>query len=405
MSICNQLLVPSKIDIPLILTSLGYSDSYINHHQDKYNYVLHKILENRIINKIKEDEDNDFTPLHLDTLRSMLGQPYCDNILKELLALNIIETDNQYIIGEKSKGYRISSEYASKAVLRFIFKETFERKLKLAQVAYKARISRANRLTWKNLNQLGIRQEEALAYLAAKYSTDSVEDITKYNLAACAVHMIATQHFFLEQPDTQSRIYTNLSNLPSDLRQFLYHKKTTQHLVNLDIRNSQPYLFSLLLMDRYKEQQSVPDDVTLYIKLTAEGKFYEHVMNLLNVPLAERQAFKTEFFATIFFCKSYHSKRTVQGKAFKQHFPNVYELINEYKKEAHRNLSIQMQRREASIILKTIGGELKKQKVWSATIHDSVVVLQEHAEQVKELILASFFKAVGVPPTVKAEVW
>lgn len=58
--------------------------------------------------------------------------------------------------------------------------------------------------------------------------------------------------------------------------------------------------------------------------------------------------------------------------------------------ESHRNLH-------------GAGYELKRRNIWYSTIHDSVVVLKEHQEEVKKLILQQFLRAVGVAPFVKPE--
>lgn len=228
--------------------------------------------------------------------------------------------------------------------------------------------------------------------------------INQYNADLISIKKFARGRFFMEQPDSESRVYTNLSNLNSDLRQFLYYKPTKGKVVNLDIRNSQPYLFSLLLMDQYRDQ-TLPEDVALYITLTANGSFYEEMMVHLGVASSDRRAFKIRFFASIFFCKTHYSQRTTEGKLFETLFPNVSRLVTHYKEGGHNQLAIRMQQAEASIILKTVGAELGKQRIWWSSIHDSVVVEEAHAEAVKALIVDAFSKAVGIPPTVSLEAW
>lgn len=459
----NQFAVPGTIDVPLILTSLGHDERYINDHQDKYNYILHKIVEGRVFNKSMSPRG--FTNLNKKILRGIIGKRYTDTILQELITNGIVETDRHYINNHKSTGYRISNEYNTKCVLRNIFKtEVWVKKMQKMHNDYVAKLDKDLATEWNNLNQICINDEKAFAFIDEKYAAtmgllesfkDSLdipysfltkiyysgliaeskfcrsvyslmvvhlledelkrkenanitayqllkESITsQYNADIISIKKIVNEDYFIEQPDKESRIYTNLTNISTDLRQFLYHK-TGKNFVNQDIKNSQPYIFNILLRDKYKGQV-LPKDVQDYITLTSTGKFYEYVMNLLDVPEENRKAFKIQFFAKIFYCTTHYSVRTKEGKLFENEFPNVYKLINQYKEESYKNLSIKMQKTEANIILHGIGGELKQRGIWYSTIHDSVVVMKEHQEEVKALIISKFLSLVGVEPGVKTE--
>lgn len=76
--------------------------------------------------------------------------------------------------------------------------------------------------------------------------------------------------------DSYGRIHTNLTNLSRDLRQFLYLKKDDDYLSQTDIRNSQAFIYSLLLRkleriskgDPHKEKQELLSKI---IKYTEEG--------------------------------------------------------------------------------------------------------------------------------------
>ena len=210
------------------------------------------------------------------------------------------------------------------------------------------------------------------------------------------INQVATGEFFFERPDPTSRIYTNISSLPADFRRFLNVKGSNQPLVNLDLKNSQPYIFGLLLRAKYQGQQ-LPSDVEHYISLTATGQFYEFMMGQLGIPLEEeaRAEFKTTFFAQLFFCKARHSKRTKEGKVFQHHFPQVFALIESLKVEGRLMgkrgngkdwetalLPLQMQQREAHTIHEVIGLQLAQKGLWFATIHDSVVVEQAQQKMV-----------------------
>ena len=95
---------------------------------------------------------------------------------------------------------------------------------------------------------------------------------------------------------------------------------------------------------------------------------------------------------------------TKAGKYFLQEFPNVYSLIHYYKAADFRNLAILMQQTEASVILNVIQKQLQALGIWNLSIHDSLVIEAQHIETVRNIMLAAFTEAVGVPPTIEFDV-
>ena len=128
------------------------------------------------------------------------------------------------------------------------------------------------------------------------------------------------------------------------------------------------------------------------------------MMDALGIDAKMRKAFKIKFFGSLFFCQNHYAARTPAGKKFKQEFPNVYDLIHREKADDFKALAIKMQRREASVILGVIGKELLKLGIWFVSIHDSVVVTENHVEAVKSLISEAFLIAVGMAPTIEEDV-
>src|SRR4051812_31105535 len=76
--------------------------------KEKLVYILHLI--NDIPSRSDDVMVNDYTPLNTRLLKRTIGNNYID-YLDYLFTWNIIETDNQYIAGEKSKGYRFTADY------------------------------------------------------------------------------------------------------------------------------------------------------------------------------------------------------------------------------------------------------------------------------------------------------
>ncbi|OON69929.1 hypothetical protein [Hymenobacter sp. CRA2] len=119
-------------------------------------------------------------------------------------------------------------------------------------------------------------------------------------------------------PDT-GRHMTVFSNLPRELRPFL--RINGQPLVELDIKNSQPLLFSYLLRQEYANQE-LPADLTKFIQQVEAGSFYKVVAELLQAAEVDipddADYFKISFFARIFF--STESVNYKWRQVFAQHY-------------------------------------------------------------------------------------
>ena len=157
----NQFLVPSLIDFKMILDSMCYPDSYIEHHIDKYNYIVHTILEKQVLNR--DLSSHGYTNINMQVLRSFIGKRYADDILHELVRERILQR-SYYIPGVKSFAYRVAPKYRSKATLRSVYKsEVWDRKLGVQKRAYKAQ--RKNLAEFSNLCKLEIDAPAAQAFI------------------------------------------------------------------------------------------------------------------------------------------------------------------------------------------------------------------------------------------------
>lgn len=226
--------------------------------------------------------------------------------------------------------------------------------------------------------------------------------------------------FFIKQPDLTSRVYTNITSLATELRQFLYHK-SGRGLVNMDIRNSQPFFFVKLLKEYFREQD-LPEDVQHYIELTSTGIFYDHIVQFLDPECVSRAEFKGKFFARIFFCEVEHTRKSKMAQAFAagkdiiheetgeithyKGFPNVLRAIQHYKVAlgSYEQLAIRMQRDEAAVMLGTVLRQLYKRRIWCTTIHDSVVCLHQDQLVVQAVLEDAFATEFGIIPTIKPEI-
>jgi hypothetical protein len=160
-----------------------------------------------------------------------------------------------------------------------------------------------------------------------------------------AIQMIRDVEFFFHVCD-YGRVHTNLTNLRSKLRSFLTYQGSPR--VNLDIKNSQPLFFSILLRKHYADV-AMPPDVQQYVELVQEGRFYEHLMDDGRIPIERRGKFKKQFFGHVFFCKNWPV--TDAARIFDRQFPNVYSAICAMEDQDYTALAKNLQRAESDLMI------------------------------------------------------
>lgn len=358
---------------------------------DKYVYLINKLYITRFIDKTLNPES--YVLLYSVYLLKMLGH-YYKEILNTLVASQIAETDNLYIRNSKSKGYRLTAKYRDAKFKRVqitdkVILRNYENYKKEISTNYSDAVS----FLESNLYKLNINERSARNYIET-----NITDFTSYTAYNLSVDMLANGSLFFNQDSTAGRVHSNVSNMPSVLRPYLNYNGLP--LVEIDICNSQPFLLNILL-DKYFTS-NLPPDVMLYRELTSTGKFYEYLMQEFNTDLP-RAEFKTACFAKIFY--SMESEKYVyrERKDFGKLFPNVSSVISHYKTPDYKNLAISMQRAEADIIINNVVPELMKQNIYCLTIHDSVLVTPENADQTKQIIQDTFINKLGYSPKIKTK--
>ncbi len=223
----------------------------------------------------------------------------------------------------------------------------------------------------------------------------------KVNPNFLSIEAIQKGNWFLHRPDKRSRVHTNLTNLKREYREFLrYNGKP---LVELDIRNSQPLIASILIKDHWvKQRRSIPEDAVQYQKDCEAGTFYDYFMHLNRVPTESRSDFKAQMFGDVFF-SSVSNRKTELKAQFISKYPCVYEAICAIKgglgSKTYNRFAILLQQKETSIIFDNVNMGLLKDGIPAFNIFDSILCLQEHKETARERLLSAF-AALNITPTI-----
>lgn len=377
----------------------------------------HLIIICDMINRISifRKEDIDYSNQYVDIPKSYFRDIIANSTsLKESMDYlkdnKIIECDGIYSKDKgKSLGYKINDEYFSKLIQVKVSKPTLTKKIcsninkeknlvndKLKK--YKSFFLKNFRLNYKkSLNFISNSLNSSLC------GTNSIQDniklINKYNHMYMAINAINDGDLFFRHNKTNGRIDTNLTNLKSDLKQFI----SISGMVQVDIVNSQPYILSLYLNSSLCSRNSIKNDFEKYINWTSKGVFYENFQKEYYTQkgkLLSRKEIKDIMFC-ILYSKNQSYKK--EKEVFKSIFPNVYDCIEKEKNTKHNQLAIKMQKLESEICIDIICQELDKNNINYFTIHDAWLVDKFDEIKVRQIVEDCFMKKYSSIPKLKIE--
>ena len=403
----KYLFIPENLDLKTLLPKKRLK------HIDKYHYFLHKIYEERVLNKMN-DSRNGYVSLSAKAMQQALNTRQYTEVKQYLLQSNIIESDDIYSNGGEYQQYerkcywfRLGTQYRDvQARQVMILDIEFEKKLtRIKNESISKVIEKTPHLQYMhfNLNDVRIDSESAFYKIGEMLNSNADYTLEQFQFDNHTIHKILNRDFFFKRDDNVNRVHHNVSNISKRIRSFLYIE-TGEALKNLDIRNSQPLLFSIVLKQYF--QKELPSDVAEYISLCESGMFYEKMMQLLNIENTEanRKKFKKNFFGRIFYCEYNEHYQYKEAKLFEKHFPNCWSVICKEKEKNYKNLSTKMQQIESSIIIDGVIKHLAslRSDLFALSIHDSIVTTESNTAYVKQLMLAEFAK-YEVYPTVNIE--
>lgn len=401
---------------------------------DKLCYILHLI--NAIPLMDKDIQNEEFVPINAKKL-----QHYIQNYKKYLTYLEddlkIIESDNHYIVGEKSIGYRFTKEYLTPVKQMQVEDFVFRNKLKAYKNRKKDSVKHLKFLTkWFN-PKLQIDYKYVDNFLAEEYSLKMAnKELWDYDRkrkkhkhptnqmihAQMSAERLKWQDHSLVLDNNVYRLHTNLTNMASNIRNAVTYDG--QKLISIDIKNSQPYLSTILLSrsfwveqkniannenslsilfdepknykshyysnktinsknklninkinTQYKDSYIMVGDIdkslmnnefSKFINLVVSGTLYEFLEEQFSKHLGEtfsnRKEVKTAVFQVLFTDNRFLGQEEAKPKKlFKELFPEVYEVFRKIKSKDSTLLPRLLQSIESYLIIDVISKRISKE--------------------------------------------
>lgn len=211
------------------------------------------------------------------------------------------------------------------------------------------------------------------------------------------IYSIADGFLYFKRNETNGRLDTNLTSLPSYLRKFIVSDET---LINLDIKNSQPYF----LYTKLRNEPGIDKaEVERYGKLVVTGQIYEYfseVYERATGKVKDRLAIKKILFK-IFYSKV--SSFPYYKDVFRSVFPSIMEYIDITNQVQYNTLAVAMQTMESHAILDVVMPACKAVGITPLTVHDSFIVSEKEAQRVKEIFEEKFLELFELVPSLHYE--
>lgn len=340
--------------------------------------------------------------------------------LKLLMSENIIESNQHYFPSVFSKSYKICGDLLSKKVEVVIQdkninkrieqhekdrKKFFEKQLEFSKTNYYDTFKINYDGAYQFIFNTAATQIKLLAINKnLKFTDEEIKDIINckgswkknrgmFLMRGKELHNILHQfthnHFkilcikngylYFKRNETNGRLDTNLTNLPTELRQFLVSNET---LYNIDIKNSQPYFLYALL----KQENAIPnEELERYGNIVTEGNFYEFLADEYEKytgKIKTRKDMKS-FLFKIFFSKPESFLKIKEF--FGSIFPNIMKYINENNATSNAVVANKLSTIESTTIISVILPKLGELGIKPYTIHDSFVCKESEIETIKNV--------------------
>ncbi len=451
--------IPSSIDL----------EGFLKKHKPDFKYKIdHFYYIVEYLGKGMEQEDLDKNEGFINT-NSVKLQSRIKNYkqyLKHMLDHSFIRTDMKYILGKKSKGYLLSGLNSNNVTLQkipitdFVARKNRKKENNETLAKIKKTQKKYSYLTkWFNHN-LKIDSEKAAKKINELFpvQTGPIKGKLKgrpsdYNRRVKAIYSLSrfeAQSFYYNVDDNIGRFHSNLTNIKKELRNYITYDG--KKLVNVDIKNSQPFFSTLLFNPAFYEEKSeiisiysIPTAIPLlssissssslssssfpstvimlgktmqdtdkeeyreYIDMVNSGDFYKKLHGKIYPELPYYKGKLKEIVYVVFFSSNRFigQVKAQKKRDFKSSFPEVYKLFALIKKKDHRALSHLLQRIESEIIIERVTKRisLEKPELPIFTIHDSVATTQGDEKYVSSVITEEVKQATGLDVKLGLEYW
>lgn len=203
-------------------------------------------------------------------------------------------------------------------------------------------------------------------------------------------HLI-TGRWYCRESIRYGRIFTPVTNMPSDLRPFLKIDGDDQ-LSEVDVKTCYPFLLTIEATDNDVSEGAIAD----WVQLVTEGDIYDVLGKRLrrsaDCDTISRSKLKKTFYQYVNGTNNAHSQIK---KEFTALCPEFAAMLNNLKAKDHRVVAHNLMRHEAEIMFQHVQPRLEESEIPCFTIHDCLLTRTVDADRAALILEEEFSRAVG----------
>jgi len=435
-----------KISLPTSLynevqSTIETNPPFFDYEIEGFYGVLRDITAN-LFNK-----KNKMVPLSSIILQQKYGKSY-RKMLDYMVFNNIIIEDHQYTKG-KCRTFGIKNVVTINSIvdmtvipisLNSMYGKYVKKRHNKEQLSAKGKKSHIKALrNWFSKLELDVKK--ALQQLENNKDQITTEQfIAIYDDILCFEKSNRNLRYF-NRNDINDRVDNNLTSLKSYFKKFII---SDIDLYQLDLKNSQPVLFNIILDIIYRlinedlsleevnltlcyKNKYIKDTIPLiyqriknepkwvdllkkeipeYKKHTCDGLWYEHLADVyneyINCNAIDRSKAKSLWMALAY--SSNYSKNYNQSKIpFENKYKGIGMILRKLKQKNYKDLSVGLQQIESFIFIDSIVPSLISEGIIPLTIHDAIIVNEEQRERANAIMLEVLKEKLGFEPQIDIE--
>lgn len=348
----------------------------------KTDYLVN--MMNELVVKYLFNNDESYN-LWSTLLKRRYGKTY--NIyIDYLLEKKFMKLISNYYVGKKAKTYKLNittlditrCKVYDKTLLKKYNKDYLYRTFTSEQESPIPLNLRKKLID--DLYYVDIDYEKSFKWLNDR-KNDNTLDIEKYYRNLSAIDGINTGHIFFKF-DPYGRLHTNFTVL----KKYIRHNYLTidgEDIDEIDVRNSQPFFFGVVLKNEIGEETS-NKEILKYIDSVKNGLIYDEILQAFPNEITTREQAKTLMYIVLFGNNA--DRMGKETRLFNKLYPNVCEYIKDFKyfSDSYKSLSHRLQLLESDFIFGKVVTEIKQKfpHIRLFTIHDSICYPIKYKEEI-----------------------